>query len=754
MIVLLSRYSRKNNWISFPDGTSEALVYSSIVTKGRPIKGMSSLTSQPNKPPIQVSVQEKIAWVIFDLEGEKVNKLSADVMEAFASVLDELAARIDLEGAIIASQKEGVFFVGADVNEIEGVRDRDTAIRAARMGQDVFGKIQELPFPVVAAINGVCLGGGTELSLACHGRIGTDHPRFQMGLPEVNLGLYPAWGGTTRLPRVVGLQKGLELILTGRAVDARKAQKMGLIDKAVPYQQVNARAVEHVRKLRKTDWKKQKRRRSPGFLGWLLEGNFLGRKVVFRQARKTVMARSHGHYPAPLKALDVVRRAWKMPLRKALELEAEEAGDLIVSPISKSLIHLFFLSEKAKKDPGVENEIDRVKHIDQTGLLGAGTMGGGIAWLFSYRDVPVRLKDLNPEALGAGMKEAYRLLDKRRKRRRMTAWTRDKKMTLVSPTLDWSGFKRADVVIEAIVEDLEVKKRVLRELESEVAGDCLIGSNTSTLPITELQSVLEHPERMAGFHFFNPVERMPLIEVIRGQQTSDETVAALVSFAKRIGKTPVVVNDCPGFLVNRILGPYLNEASYLLLETGDLEGIDKALLDFGMPMGPLRLLDEVGIDVAQKASKVLTEAYGAPSAGVIDKLVDAKRLGKKSGLGLYRHHGNKAQPDFEVLSILGVDRRRSVKEAEAVERCVYPMVAEAARCLDEKVVRGPGELDLAMVMGTGFPPFRGGLLRYSDATGLSAIVDGLKYWQDKLGKRFEPPSALCERASSERGFYV
>ncbi len=674
-------------------------------------------------------------------------------MEAFGGVLDELAEREDLEGAIIVSHKEGVFFVGADVNEIEGVRDRDEAIRAARMGQDIFGKIQKLPFPVVAAVNGVCVGGGTELALACHGRVGTDHPRFQMGLPEVNLGLYPAWGGTTRLPRLVGLQKSLELILTGRAVNARKAERMGLIDKAVPHQQVNERAVELLRELRKKEWKKQKRRRAPGFLGWLLEGNPLGRKVVFGQARKTVMARSHGHYPAPLKALDVVRRSWKMPFQKALELEAKEAGDLIVSPISKSLIHLFFLSEKAKKDPGIETEIDRVKEIDQAGLLGAGTMGGGIAWLFSYRDVPVRLKDLNPEAIGAGMKEAYRLLDKRRKRRRMTAWERDKKMTLVSPTLDWSGFKQADVLIEAIVEDLEIKKKVLRELEPEVTSDCLIGSNTSTLPITELQSVLEHPERMAGFHFFNPVERMPLIEVIRGKQTSDETVAALVAFAKRVGKTPVVVNDCPGFLVNRILGPYLNEASYLLLETGDLKGIDKALLDFGMPMGPLRLLDEVGIDVAQKASKVLAEAYGAPSAGVIDKLVKANRLGKKSGLGLYRHQGKKEQPDLEVLSVIGVDHRRSVGKQEAVERCVYPMVAEAARCLDEKVVRSPGDLDLAMVMGTGFPPFRGGLLRYADAEGLSTIVDGLRKWQDKLGDRFEPPPALIDRSSSGRGFY-
>jgi 3-hydroxyacyl-CoA dehydrogenase/enoyl-CoA hydratase/3-hydroxybutyryl-CoA epimerase len=709
------------------------------------------------KEPIQVSIEDGIAWLTFDLPDEKVNKLSSWVMESLSRHLDELGQRKDLDGAVICSAKEGVFIAGADIEEIKGVTDRDEATRACRMGHEIFGRVRKLPFPAVAAINGICLGGGTELALACHGRLGTDHPRFQMGLPEVNLGIFPAWGGTTRLPRLVGIQRALELILTGRGIDAKKAKRMDLIDAAVPHNELSRHAVELVRKLgRDGKYRAERTRRAPGLLGWVLEGNPLGRAIVFRQARKTVMSRTKGHYPAPLEALKVVKRGRRMSLEKALELEADVAGELVASPLSKNLIHLFFLMEDSKKDTGVDGDVGPVEELESAGLLGAGTMGGGIAWLLSYRDVPVRLKDLNSEALGAGMKEAYRLLDRRRKRRRLTRWQRDKKMGIISPTLDWSGFRKTDVLIEAIVEDLGIKKKVLSEVENYVSSDCIIGSNTSTLPINDLQSGLEHPERVAGFHFFNPVDRMPLIEVIRGKQTDDRTVAALVAFAKKLSKTPVVVNDGPGFLVNRILGPYLNEACHLLNETGDLEGIDRALLDFGMPMGPLRLLDEVGIDVAEKAGKILAESYGdrAQPAGVIEKLVSANRLGKKTGLGLYRHAGKKSNPDLGVLPLIGIERRGSVKQKDAVERCVGLMIAEAARALDDSIVRSPAELDLAMVMGTGFPPFRGGLLRYADTEGLSSIVEQVQHWQEKLGARFEPPASLVERAKSGINFYA
>jgi 3-hydroxyacyl-CoA dehydrogenase/enoyl-CoA hydratase/3-hydroxybutyryl-CoA epimerase len=378
-----------------------------------------------------------------------------------------------------------------------------------------------------------------------------------------------------------------------------------------------------------------------------------------------------------------------------------------------------------------------------------------MAWALSSRDITVRVKDVHPQALGTGLAAARRIYQGRKKRKRLTAWELEKKMSLISPTLDWTGFGRVEVVLEAIIEDLEIKKKVLRELEPEIPAECLIGTNTSTLPITELQSALTRPERMAGFHFFNPVDRMPLIEVIRGKATDSKTVASFVALAKRLGKTPVVVSDGPGFLVNRILGPYLNEAGHLLMETGDIEGIDRALLSFGMPMGPLRLLDEVGIDVADKAGKVLAKAYGdrAAPAGVVEKLVSAGRLGKKTSKGLYLHDGKKVTPDPQTLSLLGIDHRKSVRTEEVVERCIYLMVSEAVRCLDEGVVKSPGELDLAMVMGIGFPPFRGGLLRYADAVGLKTIVDGLERLRDRLGARFEPPEGLVGRARSGDGFH-
>jgi len=705
---------------------------------------------------IRLSVEDRIAWVVFDLPGEKVNKLSTPVMEELARVIDELRGLRDIDGAIIASGKDGIFIAGADVKELESVRSREDAMRGTREGQAVFQRLAALPFPVVAAIGGVCLGGGTEVALACHGRVGSDHPRFQIGLPEVNLGILPGWTGTTKLPRLIGLQKALDLILTGRALDARQAEKIGLLDEAVPHALLREQAVRLLRNLKATsDYRALKPRRPLGFLGWLAEGNPVGRALLFQQAQKSVMARTAGHYPAPLKILEVMRRSYGLPLELALEIEAEGVADLVVTPVSKNLFHLFFLSEKAKKATGVSGEVGSLPPIERAGVLGAGTMGGGIAWLLSSRDVPVRLRDINPQALGAGLAAARRIYQGRQKRGRLTAWELDKKMALIRPTMDWSGFGGADLVIEAVIEDLAVKKSVFRELEPLVKPHCFLASNTSTLPITELQSVLRQPERMAGFHFFNPVDRMPLIEVIRGRATSDVTLAALVAFARRLGKTPVVVADGPGFLVNRILGPYMNEAGHLLLETGDLTGIDRALTRFGMPMGPLRLLDEVGIDVAEKAGKVMAEAYRqrAASPGLVEKLVAAGRLGKKTGKGLYLHQGKKAGPDPEVLRLLGIERRRTVEEREAVERSIYPMVNEGARCLTEGVVASAGELDLAMVMGIGFPPFRGGLLRFAEQEGLTKVVEALRGLAERLGPRFTPSEALVEKARSGHGFY-
>jgi 3-hydroxyacyl-CoA dehydrogenase / enoyl-CoA hydratase / 3-hydroxybutyryl-CoA epimerase len=698
--------------------------------------------------PIRLSYEDAVAFVVIDLPGEKVNKLSRAVMERLREVLSELEGRSDLRGAIFASGKEGMFLAGADVSEIQKVRTAEEAEEAVSAGQAVMDRIERLSFPVVAAIGGVCLGGGTEIALACKGRVGTDHPKFQIGLPEVNLGIVPAWGGTTRLPRLVGIQNALDLMLTGRGIDARKAERIGLLDRAVPHGRLREEALSLLDELARRG---APARRKRTVRDWLLEGNPVGRALLLSQARKRVLARTGGHYPAPLAILEIVEKG-RTSKSRSLSLERERVKELLPGNVSKSLVHLFFLNERAKKDRGIESQVEPGS-IEETALLGAGTMGGGIARLLSSRDLPVRIKDVSPEALGAGLKAARKIFDERRKRKRMSDWEVEARMALIAPTLDWSGFARVDLVLEAIVEDMETKKSVLRELEPRISKDCLIATNTSTLSVSEMQSVLAHPGRMAGFHFFNPVDRMPLVEVVRGRSSSDRTIATLVALAKTLGKTPVVVNDGPGFLVNRILGPYLNEASYLLLETGDVEAVDRAFLEFGMPMGPLRLLDEVGIDVAEKAGMVLARAFGdrAEPSGILSLLVAGGRKGKKTGAGFYRYQNDQATPDPGVGALVRAKRGR-LDPSEAVERALTLMIAEAARCLDESIVRSPGEIDLAMVMGTGFPPFRGGLLHYAERYGLERVASDLEKWRARKGLRFAPPPSLIDRAHSSGSF--
>jgi 3-hydroxyacyl-CoA dehydrogenase/enoyl-CoA hydratase/3-hydroxybutyryl-CoA epimerase len=534
-------------------------------------------------------------------------------------------------------------------------------------------------------------------------------------------------------------------MLTGRGIDARKAEKIGLLDRAVPHGRLHEQALALLSQSVSSGRKRTMK-------DWLLEGNPAGRAILFSQARKRVLARAGTHYPAPFAILEIVEKG-RSSKSRSLALEREKVRELLPGSVSKNLVHLFFLTEKARKDRGAPPGVEPLP-IETTALLGAGTMGGGIARLLASRDLPVRLKDVSPEALGAGLKAARAIFDERRKRRRMSAWEVESRMALIAPTLDWSGFARVDLVLEAIVEDLGIKKSVLRELEPHISSECLIATNTSTLSVSEMQSVLAHPDRMAGFHFFNPVDRMPLVEVIRGRTSSDRTIATLVALTKTLGKTPVVVNDGPGFLVNRILGPYLNEASYLLHECGNVEAVDRAFLRFGMPMGPLRLLDEVGLDVAQKAGLVLARAFGdrAEPSGVIDRLVARGRLGKKNGRGFYRYEGDRALPDREIGSLVEA-RHETLDPGEAVERALCLMVAEAARCLDEAVVGSPGELDLAMVMGIGFPPFRGGLLRYAESYGLDRIAAHLESFRAKKGLRFAPPFSLLDRAGGSGRFY-
>lgn len=697
-----------------------------------------------------------VAWLVFDDPEAKVNVLSSGVMARLNALLgdvEEGARTGRVKALIVKSGKPGSFIAGADVEEIAGVTDPAEAEAGSRSGQQVFRRLERLPIPSVAAIDGICLGGGAELALACTYRFASDRPETRIGFPEVRLGIIPGWGGTTRLPRLVGLRAAVEMIVTGKTVTARRAQRIGLVDEAVPPAQLGER-------VRRFAWERidRGRMRAPrrrGVGARLLEETAPGRRLLIAQARRKVLRETKGHYPAPLAALDVLARTLALPLDRAFELESRTVARLAVSDVCKNLIHVFFLMEGAKKAAPAATP----RAAERVAVLGAGVMGGGIAQLLAQRGVPVRLKDIRPDAIALGLRHAREVFDRAVRRGRLERREAERGMQRISPTLDYSGFGRADVVIEAVVERMDVKKQVLRETEAHAAPDAVLASNTSALSITEMANGLARPENVCGMHFFNPVHRMPLVEIVRGAATSDETLATAFALARRLEKTPVIVGDGPGFLVNRLLAPYLNEAGWLLTEGARIEAIDRALLEFGMPMGPLRLLDEVGLDVSRHVAGILYEAFGdrmLPAPAMV-RLAETARIGRKGGLGFYRYEDGKERgPDDALYAELGdaiPPERRDVPADVIRERCILVMINEAARALEDRIADGPAAVDLAMITGTGFPPFRGGPLRYADAVGLPAIAGKLEAYQRSLGVRFQPAPLLRERAAAGRGFY-
>ncbi|HSJ24188.1 MAG TPA: 3-hydroxyacyl-CoA dehydrogenase NAD-binding domain-containing protein [Longimicrobiales bacterium] len=691
-----------------------------------------------------------VAWLIFDRPDARLNILSSGVMAR----LDELLGAIEegardgsIQAVVVRSGKEGSFIAGADVKEIAGVTDPAAARAGASAGQRVFLRLDRLPVPTVAAVDGICLGGGTELILACDVRIASDRRETRIGLPEVRLGIIPGWGGTTRLPRVIGLSDALGMILIGANVSARKAQRIGLIAErmhpAVLYERAGELALELARGAGLP------RRRRP-LAKRALDGTPVGRRIVMRQARRQVLKETKGHYPAPLAALEVVRRSRKLPLEEALEVEAEAVSRLAVGDVSKNLIHVFHLLEASKK-AGPQGVSPRP--VERVAVLGAGVMGGGIAQLLSYRGLDVRLKDINADALGLGLRHARQMFDRLLRRGRLERRELERHMDAIAPTLEYSGFATVDLVIEAVVERMDVKQQVLRETESNVRSGCVLTTNTSSLSVTEMQRALDRPDNFAGMHFFNPVHRMPLVEVIRGEQTTDETVATVLALTRRLDKTPVVVRDGPGFLVNRILAPYLNEAGWLLAEGASIEQVDRVLRRFGMPMGPLRLLDEVGLDVARHAGEVMANAFGerlnAPPP--MTALQNLELLGRKGGRGFYLYEdGREKGVNDEIYGLLRdalPAQRREFDDQEILDRALLVMVNEAARILDEDIVATPGDVDLGMITGTGFPPFRGGLLRWADSLGMAVIRQRLQRLQADHGARFAPADGILKRSA-------
>ena len=706
-------------------------------------------------PALVTDVVDDVLIVTIDRPGESVNTLGPELIGEFETVFHRVSDDSIIKGVVLTSGKPDGFIAGADIEQFTTLRTAADAERLSRTGQELLGRLETLRVPVVAAIHGACLGGGLETALACRYRICTDHPKTTFSVPEVQLGLIPGMGGTQRLPRRVGLQAALDMILTGRSVRARRALQMGLVDEMVHPAILREIAIDRARAL--GDGRRQAPRRGIGGpANLLLEHNPIGRGLVFKKARQSVLEKTHGHYPAPLAALEAVQDGYAQGVEHGLGEESRLFGEVAMTAVSRQLVFLFFASNALKKDPGVPEPAPKPREVERIGVLGAGFMGAGIASVAAQQGTLVRLKDTDTARIGKGLAAIRGVLQERVVRRQVTRRQADDWMSLVGATTDYSGFESADLVIEAVFEDLSLKHRVLEEVEPVLDPTTVYASNTSTIPIAQIADVAQRPERVLGMHFFSPVHRMPLLEVITTSQTSREATVTAVAYGKRLGKTVIVVNDGPGFYTTRTLSAYMNEAGRLLDDGASVDAIDRALVDWGFPVGPLTLLDEVGIDVAGKIGVVLGEAFGArmaPSES-LRRVVAAGRAGRKASSGFYRYDqsGKKGNVDDSVYEIIGVPRR-AIDAAEITERCVLAMVNEAVRCLEEGILRSPRDGDVGAVFGIGFPPFRGGPFRYADSIGAAQIVERLEDLDLRFHPRFGAAGLLLDMAASGRSFY-
>jgi 3-hydroxyacyl-CoA dehydrogenase/enoyl-CoA hydratase/3-hydroxybutyryl-CoA epimerase len=723
---------------------------------GRPARDsrLATLDSQPTMSAFTTQNENGVAVVTFDLPGEPVNKLSGAARIELEALLIGLRDDTSVRAVVLISGKPDNFIAGADIEEFTALTTQDAAERLSFEGQETVSRVETFHKPIVAAINGACLGGGLELALACHYRIATDHPKTQLGLPEVQLGLIPGAGGCQRLPRLIGARAALDIILAGKSERASKALRLGLVDEVVPQSILRQVAIAAADRLAREGL--PKRGGKGGLAGLVLDRTPAGRRLVYRAARKQVLKKTGGHYPAPLAALEAVRVGLEQGITDGLAEEHRAFGELAVGDVSRKLVQIFFATTALKKDDGVPAGTAVPRQIRRLGIVGSGFMGSGIAGTAVLNvEVDTRLKDADLARVGKGLRVATGLLAERLERRRLTRQQYDRLSALLSGSADYRGFNRADLVIEAVFEDLDTKRRVLAEVEAEVRPDAIFATNTSTIPIRHIAAHARRPERILGMHFFSPVERMPLLEVIPTAATSPDTVVTAVRFGRRMGKTVIVVADRPGFWVNRILSPYLNEAGHLLQEGVPIELIDRAMTAFGFPVGPVGLLDEVGLDVADKAGSVMHEAFGErmKPAGALARMLGATRLGRKNGRGFYRYReGHKAGVDKSVYPLLGV--RPAEVDVELVQRrLVYSMLNEAAMACSEGVVRSPRDADIGAIFGIGFPAFRGGPLRMIDDVGPGRVVEILYQLQEQLGERFRPAPALLELSRRSGRYY-
>ncbi|HEY1786984.1 MAG TPA: 3-hydroxyacyl-CoA dehydrogenase NAD-binding domain-containing protein [Verrucomicrobiae bacterium] len=682
-----------------------------------------------------------ICLLMLDRAGSSANVFDRATLEELRNELDFIESQSGtLKGVIFASAKRSIFIAGLDLKSIGESATAAEISEIIEMGQTQFNRIAALRIPTAAAIHGAAVGGGFEIALACDWRVASPDRATKIGLPEINIGLLPAWGGSTRLPRLIGLPKALDIILGGKTPAARAALKLGMIDDIVPAENLVAFAAKRIKE-GKPDRSRHR-----------LVNNPLAATLIAKKLRPQLMAKTRGHYPAVLKALEVVTRGISESISSSLALERDGIAELVQGDVCRNLIRVFFLQERAKKFPAATRD---AKPISRATVIGAGVMGAGIAQWLSSRHLSVLLRDVNTEQVARGMSGIAKIYGDGVKRRALTRGEARDGLDRIFPAPNEVPLRHVDLVIEAAVENLDLKKTIFQRLDALAGEETILATNTSALPISELAAGTRKPERVLGLHFFNPVRRMQLVEVVVARQTAPEVLDRAVKFVRQVGKLPVVVKDSPGFLVNRILMPYLIEAGALFESGAPIERLDEAMLDFGMPMGPLRLIDEVGVDVSLHVAKTLSAHFGnrMKIPAVLGRMMEAKMLGRKSGTGFYVHEKSDARPNPVAKRFAQGPLAASYSREELQEQMVLLMVNESARCLEEQIVSAPEDVDFAMINGTGFAPFRGGPLRYADSLGTEKIVGAMDNLVDRGADHFAPCDLLKQMAAAGKKFY-
>ena len=691
-----------------------------------------------------------VAVVTFDLPGSKANTLGAGVLAELDLLLRRLEETPNLGGVVFQSGKPGMFIAGADLKELAAATPEQSRQLVGR-GLDVVARFEKMPCPTVVLIDGACVGGGLELALGFDYRLAGSNPKIEIGLPETKIGLIPGWGGTQRLARLIGPGLAAELIAAGETVPATRARELGIVFDAVPSERLLAEGRRLLAEDAGAHVELRRKKQMP--VGLTAEQA----SFTFQTARAQILAKTKGHLPAPMAAAAAIEEGCNLPLDAGLAIETEHFVALVGGPISRNLIALFFLNQKLAKDPGVADASIAPKPVERVGVVGAGIMGSGIVGAHLVRGVGAVLVDVAKPPLEKGLAAITRTLEARVEKGKLKPAEFVHALSRLTTSSHHAALAECDVVIEAIVENETAKAALLREIGPRLKPAAILASNTSTISIARLAESAPNPERFAGMHFFNPVDKMPLVEVIRGPKTDDATVVTLVALAKKLGKSPIVVRDCPGFLVNRILFPYLNEALALIEEGASPRAVDAAATTFGMPMGPITLCDVVGLDTTQFAGDVLAAAYAdrARPSPLLAELVRVGRLGQKSGVGFYSYaKGTRGTDDPALEPILAKSRTapRQHSADEITDRLLLPMLNEAVRVVDEKIVRTVSDVDMGLILGIGWPTFRGGLLRWADSLGLDVVVARMAKYAP-VGERFVPPPLLQEMAAAGRRFY-